>query len=128
MNGVSSKLARIFTVLNFFLFFRKYFCVLLAVLLGRHFVFHDSSRLLHAHSRRNHSALERREQSDAGIPRCDSDPIFNHLCVDLGFILRTGLAFRPMPDMESNLVRFIQGKPETYKQYTDHIQAFLWRA
>ena len=32
-----------------------------------------------------------------------------------------------MPDIESNLVRFIQGKPETYKPFTDHVQAFLER-
>ncbi|KAK2147833.1 hypothetical protein LSH36_532g04037 [Paralvinella palmiformis] len=36
-----------------------------------------------------------------------------------------GLAFRPMPFFQTKLVRFIQGKPSTYKPYTDHIQAFL---
>lgn len=36
-----------------------------------------------------------------------------------------GLAYRPVPDFETNLIRFIQGQPSTYKPYTDHIQAFL---
>ena len=39
--------------------------------------------------------------------------------------MNPGLGFRPMPDMETVLVRFEQGKPSTYKMYTDHIQAFL---
>ena len=32
-----------------------------------------------------------------------------------------------MPDYESTLIRFEQGKPSSYKAYTDHIQAFLQR-
>lgn len=36
-----------------------------------------------------------------------------------------GMGFRPMPDVDSTLIRFEQGKPSSYKMYTDHIQAFL---
>jgi sodium/potassium-transporting ATPase subunit beta len=36
-----------------------------------------------------------------------------------------GMGFRPMPDVDSTLIRFEQGKPSSYKIYTDHIQAFL---
>lgn len=38
-----------------------------------------------------------------------------------------GLAVRPVPDFQTTLIRFQQGKPQTYKAYTDHIQAFLWQ-
>ena len=36
-----------------------------------------------------------------------------------------GLTMRPVPDFESNLIRFQQGNPATYKPFTDHIQAYL---
>ncbi|CAH1781968.1 unnamed protein product [Owenia fusiformis] len=36
-----------------------------------------------------------------------------------------GMGYRPMPDFETTLIRFEQGKPSSYKLYTDHIQAFL---
>lgn len=36
-----------------------------------------------------------------------------------------GMSFRPVPDFETTLIRFIQGQPATYKPYTDHIQSFL---
>jgi len=36
-----------------------------------------------------------------------------------------GMGFRPMPDVDSTLIRFEQGNPSSYKIYTDHIQAFL---
>jgi len=36
-----------------------------------------------------------------------------------------GMGFRPMPDIDSTLIRFEQGKASSYKIYTDHIQAFL---
>ena len=32
-----------------------------------------------------------------------------------------------MPNIKSTLIRFEQGKPESYKIYTDHIQAYLER-
>ena len=38
-----------------------------------------------------------------------------------------GMGFRPMPDVDSTLIRFEQGKASSYKMYTDHIQAFLER-
>ncbi|KAI0228080.1 Sodium/potassium-transporting ATPase subunit beta-2 [Lamellibrachia satsuma] len=36
-----------------------------------------------------------------------------------------GLGYRPVPSVDTNLVRFIQGMPSSYKLYTDHIQAYL---
>ena len=36
------------------------------------------------------------------------------------------LGFRPMPDLKSTLIRFVQGQPFSYKPYSDHIQTLLW--
>jgi len=36
-----------------------------------------------------------------------------------------GVAMRPIPDLPSMLIRFVQGKPQSYKPYADHIQSFL---
>lgn len=36
-----------------------------------------------------------------------------------------GLAMRPVPDMQGELIRFVQGKPQSYKPFTDHVQTFL---
>ncbi|XP_048745735.1 probable sodium/potassium-transporting ATPase subunit beta-3 [Ostrea edulis] len=36
-----------------------------------------------------------------------------------------GLGFRPIPDVQSTLVRFVKADASTYSPYTDHIQAFL---
>jgi len=36
------------------------------------------------------------------------------------------LGFRPMPDMHTTLIRFVQGQPFSYKPFSDHIQALLW--
>lgn len=36
-----------------------------------------------------------------------------------------GLSMRPVADFESTLIRFIQGKPSTYKSFADHIGTFL---
>ncbi|CAH1782013.1 unnamed protein product [Owenia fusiformis] len=33
--------------------------------------------------------------------------------------------FRPMPNPESTLIKFEQGRPSSYKPYTDHINSFL---
>ena len=38
-----------------------------------------------------------------------------------------GLGFRPLPDLETTLIRFVQGSPSSYKIHQDHIQAFLDR-
>jgi sodium/potassium-transporting ATPase subunit beta len=35
------------------------------------------------------------------------------------------LAFRPMPNYRTTLIRFEQGKPASYKIFSDHIQAYL---
>jgi len=35
------------------------------------------------------------------------------------------LAFRPMPNFRTTLIRFEQGKPASYKPFSDHIQAIL---
>ena len=37
------------------------------------------------------------------------------------------MGFRPMPDITSNLIRFEQGKEESYRIYADNIQAYLDR-
>lgn len=39
--------------------------------------------------------------------------------------MNPGLGFRPMPDYESALIHFEQGKPSSYKIFTDNIRAFL---
>ena len=36
-----------------------------------------------------------------------------------------GLAFRPMPNIESTLIKFNQGDETTYKKYTSNIESFL---
>lgn len=36
-----------------------------------------------------------------------------------------GMGFRPMPDVESTLVKFKQGVPDNYGEYVEHIQDFL---
>lgn len=36
-----------------------------------------------------------------------------------------GMGFRPQPDIETTLIRFEQGKPESYGVYTKHIHAYL---
>ena len=36
-----------------------------------------------------------------------------------------GMGVRPLPDFETTLITFQANKPETYKIYTDHVQAFL---
>lgn len=36
-----------------------------------------------------------------------------------------GMGFRPMPDVESTLVKFQQGEPKTYEKYINHIQDFI---
>ena len=44
----------------------------------------------------------------------------------LGLILpNPGMSFRPQPDYRSTLIRFVQGRPSSYKKFTNHIQAFL---
>lgn len=35
------------------------------------------------------------------------------------------LAYRPMPNYKTSLIRFVQGQPSSYKPYADHIQAYL---
>lgn len=35
------------------------------------------------------------------------------------------LGFRPMPDYRTTLIRFEQGKPASYKPYSDHIRGYL---
>lgn len=35
------------------------------------------------------------------------------------------LGFRPMPDLRTTMIRFVQGQPFSYKPYSDHIQALL---
>jgi len=39
--------------------------------------------------------------------------------------MNPGMGFRPMPDYESTLIHFEQGKPSSYKVYTDNIRAFV---
>lgn len=36
-----------------------------------------------------------------------------------------GLAFRPLPDVESTLIRFNKARASTYTPYVDHIESFL---
>ena len=36
------------------------------------------------------------------------------------------MTMRPVPDFESSLIRFEQGKPHSYKPFTDHMQTLLW--
>jgi len=36
-----------------------------------------------------------------------------------------GLAFRPMPNIESTLIKFNQGEEDSYKKYTSNIESFL---
>lgn len=36
-----------------------------------------------------------------------------------------GLAFRPMPDIKSTLIKFEQGQEHSYRKYIDNIQSFL---
>lgn len=44
----------------------------------------------------------------------------------IGLILpNPGMGFRPVPEYQSTLVRFVQGRPSSYKRYTDHIQAYV---
>ncbi len=44
----------------------------------------------------------------------------------IGMILpNPGMGMRPNPQYQSTLIRFVQGRPSSYKMYTDHIQAFL---
>ena len=38
-----------------------------------------------------------------------------------------GIGMRPLPQYDTTLIRFQQGKPSSYKPYTDHLQAFLLR-
>ena len=37
----------------------------------------------------------------------------------------TGMGFRPMPKIDSTLIKFHQGNPESYKKYTENIKTFL---
>ena len=39
--------------------------------------------------------------------------------------LLTGMGYRPQPDFERTLIRFEQGKPESYNAYTEHLQTYL---
>ena len=60
---------------------------------------------------------------------CLSD-IFIHLylvffALKLLFYL-IGMTMRPVADFESSLIRFEQGKPHSYKPFTDHMQTLLW--
>lgn len=36
-----------------------------------------------------------------------------------------GMGFRPMPNVESTLVRFVKGDASTYSMLTDHIEGYL---
>lgn len=56
------------------------------------------------------------------------DEIYPHLQDEDSVLKATpGMGYRPLMDHESPLVRFIQGKPGTYKSHTDSLQAFLDR-
>ena len=46
---------------------------------------------------------------------------------DFPWFTSTGMAFRPLPDIKTPLIRFEQGVRSTYKIYTDNIQAFIDR-
>jgi len=37
------------------------------------------------------------------------------------------LGFRPMPNFRTTLIRFEQGKPASYKIFSDHIMAYVWQ-
>lgn len=41
------------------------------------------------------------------------------------FFFSAGLGFRPIPDVQTTLVRFVKADASTYSPYTDHIQAYL---
>lgn len=58
---------------------------------------------------------------------CHYDFVKFLLIRDSFCLLFTGMGFRPMPDVTTTLVRFEQGKPESYKVFTDHIQSYLDR-
>ncbi|XP_067947956.1 sodium/potassium-transporting ATPase subunit beta-2-like [Watersipora subatra] len=36
-----------------------------------------------------------------------------------------GLGIRPLPQFDTTLIRFQQGKPSSYKPYTDHLESYL---
>ena len=56
----------------------------------------------------------------------ENGPLDTKVDNHLGLILpNPGMSFRPQPDYRSTLIRFVQGRPSSYKKYTDHIQAFL---
>lgn len=36
------------------------------------------------------------------------------------------VGFRPMPNLQTTMIRFVQGQPFSYKPYSDHIQAVMY--
>ena len=40
-------------------------------------------------------------------------------------VIFSGLAFRPIPNVMTTLIRFNKARPSTYSPYVDHIEGFL---
>ena len=69
---------------------------------------------------------------DDNVPLLGQGPTAEKNCPFLGLdkcqnaiTVNPGMGFRPMPDYRTTLVRFEQGKPSSYKPFTDHLQSFM---